>query len=1011
MLTLEELEKRTFELAGRPGHEKVRSILYVLLVDGLGAESPDIDFERPAPEVRGRIDALLGRTIFEVKSDLRRERRDAEQGLARYIFEREKQTGEGYIGIATDGADFIAYFLRNGGVVEVGGYHTDPVQPRDLLAWLQCTVAVGSGLDPDPHAITREFGRDSLAARKALDVLEELWGEAGKTAGAKLKRALWKRLLSLAYGTDIHDDPLFLQHTYLVIVAKAVTWIAMIEEPPRDAASLLHGTAFAASGIAGQSEPDFFDWILEVDGGPELVMQIAQRVARFRLKNIRIDILKALYESLIDPDTRHDLGEYYTPDWLAARVISNAVQAPLTERIMDPACGSGTFLFHAVRAVLEAAEADEIPAADAVRMALDNIAGIDIHPVAVIFARATFLLALLPSLRQQHPGRIAIPVYLGDALQWNLARVGEKGKQPDMFAGAGTLDIHVPEVTVNDPKPSKLREAMLRFPSGVASEVDVFDRVLNAMIEFGAKSESTTNFSAWMARELTASRDEQKVLRQTYEVMCRLQNEGRNHIWGYIARNLARPVWLSSDRQKADVVVGNPPWVSYRYMSPEFKKRFRSECAGAQLWVGGKVATQQDLSSYFYHRAALLYMKECGRIALVMPNATLTRQAYSKFRAGKVARYGYEEFRLRLDDAWVFGPQVWPLFPVPSCVLFGKRHDSSLAPPLPEVITAFAGTLPRRNASQEEAEDCLKAVSIEWPTVATDEGGSPYRRIFRNGATLFPRRLVFVAPVQPKGMLPANPEVPLVRGRIGNQDKKPWRDLQPPQGTIEKTFLRPVLLGESVAPFRELEPLQAIIPWDEERNRLVDAKEAAKRGYSLLSEWLQQTEEIWEEHKSSELKLIENYDYYGKLSNQFPVSRLRVVYSASGTRLAACIVKNSRRAVVEHGLYWAPVKTIGEARYLCCVLNSDTLRTRIEHMQAQGQWGARHFDKYVFGPPIPRFNKDVPLHVDVTRAVKVAEKVAASVSATGYFSQVRTKIRTALKEHGIAARLAPIIHE
>jgi hypothetical protein len=43
-------------------------------------------------------------------------------------------------------------------------------------------------------------------------------------------------------------------------------------------------------------------------------------------------MLKTLYESLVDPEQRHDLGEYYTPDWLAQRVTAAAVAAPLAAR-------------------------------------------------------------------------------------------------------------------------------------------------------------------------------------------------------------------------------------------------------------------------------------------------------------------------------------------------------------------------------------------------------------------------------------------------------------------------------------------------------------------------------------------------------------------------------------------------------------------------------------------------------------------------------------------------------
>ncbi len=1006
MLAQATLEALVSELAERPGHEKVRTLLYRLLVEGLGAESREIDFEKPAPEVRGRIDALLGRTVFELKSDLRRERKDAGEGLARYLSEREGQTGEKYVGIATDGAEFIAFFLRNGHAVEVGGCRTEPEKPRKLLLWLQGAVALGEELLPDPHTISGEFGRESLTARRALDGLGECWAYIGRTPGAKLKRELWDRLLSLAYGADVGDDELFLQHTYLVVVAKAAAYSAVIGSPATDAAELLHGTRFSELGIAGQSEPDFFDWVLDAEGGPQLVMQIARQVNRFRLRDIRVDILKALYESLIDPETRHDLGEYYTPDWLAARMVRTAVGRPLEQRVMDPACGSGTFLFHAVRAVLDAAKAAGLPPAEAVRRATGNIAGIEIHPVAVLFARVTYLLALMPALREGRPDSVALPVYLGDALQWNLARPGEKGGLPDMLAGAGTLEISVPAVTVEGPPPRRFGPALLSFPASVASDPGLFDRLVNNMIEHASRPEAASDFTAWLERETEAPGKDREMLEETYETMRRLQSEGRNHIWGYIARNLARPVWLSSEKQKADVVVGNPPWVSYRYMNAEFQKRFREECKAARLWSGGKVATQQDLSAYFYMRAALLYMRRNGRIALVMPYAAMSRLAYRKFRNGAVARYGYIEFRLEFTEAWTFGPEVRPLFPVPSCVLLARLHRGATTAPLPSQVAAFAGSLPRRDAEETEADACLAERAAPWPAEAADRGGSPYRRAFRQGATLVPRRLVYVEPMLLTGILPQNPEAPLVRGRPGRQDKTPWKTLDPPEGPVDRAFLRPALLGGSVAPFRVLEQPLAVIPWDGERRELMDAAKAGRRGYPRLARWLEKTEALWEENKRSNLSLLDQCDYYGKLSCQFPVMPFRVLYSASGTNPAACVLRQSN-AVIEHKLYWAAMGTLQEARYLCGVLNSEALRGGVERYQSQGQWGARDFDKYVFNLPIPRFDKENDFHLQLAEAAQTAERVAAQVvrGEREYFVRTRKRIRAALAEHGIGRRL------
>ena len=66
--------------------------------------------------------------------------------------------------------------------------------------------------------------------------------------------------------------------------------------------------------------------------------------------------MNVLYESVITPEQRHDLGEYYTPDWLAAKMVERVVPEPLITRVLDPACGSGTFLFHCVRRYLDAAD-------------------------------------------------------------------------------------------------------------------------------------------------------------------------------------------------------------------------------------------------------------------------------------------------------------------------------------------------------------------------------------------------------------------------------------------------------------------------------------------------------------------------------------------------------------------------------------------------------------------------------------------------------------------------------
>jgi len=180
-------------------------------------------------------------------------------------------------------------------------------------------------LTPDPLTVQRELGRNSLSFGRARRVLERLWAQLRAHSEVVLKRQLWDGLLREAYGTEVGDDALFLQHTYLTIVAKTIA-ARVLDLSTEDAGAILSGRALDEVGIQGAVESDFFDWILETADGRDLVRRIARQTARFRLRDVQVDVLKSLYESLIDPAQRRDLGEYYTPYWLAANKLSFDVE-------------------------------------------------------------------------------------------------------------------------------------------------------------------------------------------------------------------------------------------------------------------------------------------------------------------------------------------------------------------------------------------------------------------------------------------------------------------------------------------------------------------------------------------------------------------------------------------------------------------------------------------------------------------------------------------------------------
>ncbi len=406
------------DLARKPGHDEVKADIRELLVAEFKVERSEIDFEKRVPEVRGRLDAILGRTLFEVKSDLSRERQDAEHRIPDYLEDRQRETGERYVAIATDGLLWIAYELRDGSLVALKEWRLDTSKPEKFLAELEGALALGAELPPDPETIRLELGSESVAFRRAIADLAALWSEVRDQPGISLKRQLWQKLLRLVYGKDVEDDALWFQHTFLVIVAKAIA-AKVLDLPAGDPKDLLSGRQFVATGVYGAVESDFFDWCLVSERGVNLVRKIVNHVARFKLRDAKTDVLKVLYESLIDREERHDLGEYYTPDWLAAKMVRRVVTNPLDQRVIDPACGSGTFLFHAVRAFLTEAEKAGIPEAERASRATGQVFGMDIHPVAVLLAHVTYLLALAPVLASRG-GPISIPVYVGDALQLSV---------------------------------------------------------------------------------------------------------------------------------------------------------------------------------------------------------------------------------------------------------------------------------------------------------------------------------------------------------------------------------------------------------------------------------------------------------------------------------------------------------------------------------------------------------------------------------------------------------------
>ncbi len=509
-----------------------------------------------------------------------------------------------------------------------------------------------------------------------------------------------------------------------------------------------------------------------------------------------------------------------------------------------------------------------------------------------------------------------------------------------------------------------------------------------------------------------ASDADADALVETFTQLQALYRAGRNGIWTFVFRNLARPVWLSRVEQRADVLVGNPPWIVYRHLSPGMKDRLREALRGYDLWVGGSLATQQDMCALFWARGAERYLKPQGRIAFVLPYATLNAPVYAGLRTGRMG-----EARVRLTGAWAL-ERVWPIFGAQSgssttstCVLFGSRQ---MADAHPTEVDRWEGRLTRRDADEAEAARALTHTRIPWPRPRTLVGASPYRTRFRQGATIVPRRFFVVDPA-PASRLGRSAHAPIMQGRAGPLDKHPWTTVEPPRGPVEVEFLRQLILGESVAPFRMLQAVTAVIPLRD--GTVLESAAAREAGNRHLAAWLADVEAKWAEHANKasngqlRMTLSARIDHMRGLSYQSGLPKDCVVYTGSGTLLSASRVPQCD-AIIEHGAYWTAPRCPNEGAYLVAILNSNTAIAKIRDLQVVGEAGTRrHLDNIVWTLPIPEYDDAEPLHRELAAAASLAEAVAASVALTDaqHFVAKRRAIRAALAENGVAAEIEALV--
>jgi len=966
-------------------HDQLRSIFIGFLSRTFGVDYEEFELEKgvKAAKVRGFIDALFQDVVFEFKRDLDAEREEGKRELTDYLGSLRDGT---YFGVLTDGLLFEVYILRENRLEKIDSISLRTLTPEDAFSWFDRFLFSTKELVPTSQDIVKRFGDTSPVFNSSFHRLTQMLALAKEGPSYQVKFREWDKLLAKAYGRSVARNDLFLRHTYLSLLVKLLAYAALFKERPKgeELREIINGSAFV--NLPNLAEEDFFCWILsstlEKDA-LELLRGLAQHLAVYDLSKVDEDLLKDLYENLVDRETKHDLGEVYTPDWLVELTLQEAGFSE-GKSLLDPACGSGTFLFTAIRLLRE----QGLKASVLVNEALQNIVGVDVHPLAVTIAKVNYVLALAPDLKD-YGKTVVLPVYMADSLQ----AVEPTGGELVSIRAEGEDFFNIPR-------------AMAEHPGSLDQVIDEMRRYVS-----GSEDIAFNGFSAYLVGQ--GYEDWTYLWRSNLRLMRKLVQEGRDTIWAFILKNYYRPAYLR--QHPFDIVAGNPPWLSYRYITdPDYQKHVKQLIFSYGL-LGRKefkLFTQMEEATLFFTLSADVYLKKGGTIAFVMPRSVLTgAKQHQRFQE---LLQGYQLPPMALEKL-LDAEDVSPLFNVPACVLIARKNAQ-----VEKVIKSILkGDLPKKNLRWCEAKRKLKLTRKRLPPDKLFPPSlipSPYLKYIKAGASIYPRCLWLVQPVSsPYGINRERPALETSR-EVERTAKRPWQNICL-QGEVEARYLYATMLGRQLLPFGFNGLSLVVLPLEEtptleETSRKIDLvkKEAAlAKGHSGLHAWLSQVETLWQEKKKVGTKedVYQWLNYMRKLTTQHPTGYHTVLYGGAGTHLASCVLISLQELSLElEGIspsgfiadidtFFYQTKKEEEAHYLCAFLNSSHVNGKIKLYQTKGAWGERHIYRRPFEVvPIPRFNPQDEGHQKLAKLSQECHQKVAQLALEGKsIGSLRNKVR------------------
>jgi hypothetical protein len=774
----------------------------------------------------------------------------------------------------------------------------------------------------------------------------------------------WKNRFSKVYQSGDLDQELFIKHSYLSLLVKTVLISRFSSRDVSEKKLKLENLVeiFEDRGVPIFLN-DFFQWTTE-----ETKVQFEIYRALNNAKFIIDDLFRTIYQEMVSPATRHALGEFYTPAPLAHRMIEEIYE--FGNSVLDPACGSGTFLVETLKYIYNSNTSFEEKIE-----AISKLYGFDINPIAVLVARSNLLL-LINEIFQKDKSinsiKIPINVYLTDSLNpINEFDASTKHVSLEKWSGTFGNSERFHMLSVNESIPinvkffkyfDKFGDLLKELDNNLSREKSIED-IINKVYD--------SVDDDWLDELCEVINGKaNKTLRENFnyiaEKIFNLLLKDQNHIWPYLLYNAVGMRKMKDNIAGVDLIIGNPPWLTiHDILSHSYKKQIKDQLRNSGIYVGGKQAPHAELCSLFFKRTSELYLKKGGKIFLVTTSALETGDHHSKFRMLK----GFKDVFM-----WKFLDNVFNIGNICLGATYGNQ-------PLLERMKIQTKIFSVEKVNREwvyNLADNKIYVPYNYKNLSKDKEAkryieeskinemlniskSKYIDKFYQGASLVPRNLIFIDLLSEKDNLYE------IKPNINIGSKKPWDFAPYEKNLVEKDYIFDCAKSTELVPFAILSTFKVFLPLD--KNLRYSPNELKLKAKKLYNELKNIYSTIQERDERNITDFWKNINHLGKLTNPQQKYNLKVVYNASGSLLKSAIVKNN--VIIDTTLFYIGLDDLKEAYYLCAILNSPIISKNIKMIKS-----SRHIHKRPFSFSIPLFDKKDTLHNQISDiGIEIEEKV------------------------------------